>query len=200
MLKTIDARGLACPMPVVETKKALAEFGEGTLEVLVDNEVSRDNVIKFASSSGYLVDSQKKLSGYAVNINKQVEMPLNGMDRIFAQQSDTPLAFLIKDQYFGVGDEELGRILMRSFLFTLLESDEPIKTIIFMNAGVYLALNDSEVLDTLRGIEEKGTEILSCGTCLDFYQVKDQLAVGIITNMYTAVEQLIRQGVRTVTI
>jgi selenium metabolism protein YedF len=200
MQKVIDARGLSCPMPVVATKKALDTFREGELEILVDNEVARDNVIRYANSSGYKANSEIKSAGYAVNITKKMNVTNNGGQGLFAKNQEKPLVFLIKSKYFGDGDPELGRILMRSFLFTLQESDDPIKAVIFMNSGVYLTLADSEVLGTLSNLEKSGTEILSCGTCLDFYGLKDQLAIGSITNMYTAIEQLSRQGVKTITI
>lgn len=200
MQKVVDARGLSCPMPVVATKKALEALKEGELEVLVDNEVARDNVIRYASTSGYKAKSERKSAGYAVSITKKMNVTTNGAQGLFAQNQKKPVVFLIKSKLFGDGDPELGRILMRSFLFTLQESDDTIKAIIFMNSAVHLTLADSEVLGTLSNLEKSGTEILSCGTCLDFYGVKNRLAIGSITNMYTAVDHLTRQGVKTITI
>ncbi|QRN86562.1 sulfurtransferase-like selenium metabolism protein YedF [Clostridia bacterium] len=200
MQKSIDARGMSCPMPVVATKKALEALQEGVLEVLVDNEVARDNVIRYANSSGYEAASQEKSAGYAVSITKKISATTSAAQGIFAQNQEKPLVFLIKSKDFGEGDPELGRVLMRSFLFTLQECDEPIKAIVFMNSAVYLTLDDSEVLGTISNLEKKGAEILSCGTCLDFYNVKERLAVGSITNMYSAVDHLLKQGVKTITI
>jgi selenium metabolism protein YedF len=100
------------------------------------------------------------------------------------------VTILITNRYFGQGEEELGQVLMRSFLYTLGEMNGRVKSIIFMNSGVFLTTEGSEVLEILQGLSQEGVQILSCGTCLDFYGIKDKLAVGEITNMYTAVEML----------
>lgn len=91
----------------------------------------------------------------------------------------------------GRGEEELGRILIRAFLHTLTEvSDRPDK-MIFFNAGVKLTVGGSEVLEDLHALKNKGVEILICGTCLDYFGLKDKIAVGQVSNMYTIAETML---------
>ncbi len=198
-MQTVDARGLACPGPVLETKKMLESMKEGELEVLVDNEVSRDNVLKLANSGGHRANAEKRAGGYAVTITKS-SMLTSGVEGIFSGSDNMPLVVLVKSGVFGSGDDDLGRILMRSFLYTLTELDKDIKAVILMNGGIFLALEGSEVLETLMTLQGRGTEVLVCGTCLDFFEKKNQLRVGSITNMYSSVDYLSMDGVKTIVI
>jgi selenium metabolism protein YedF len=94
----------------------------------------------------------------------------------------------------GTGDEELGFILMKAFLNTLWDvSPRPTK-IMFLNDGVRLTTEGSDVLDVLHLLENEGVEIFSCGTCLEFYEIKDKLQVGQVTNMYDTVDSLLSAG------
>lgn len=198
-MQTVDARGLSCPGPVLETKKVLESMKEGELEVLVDNDVSRDNVLKLAASAGHRTSVEKRAGGYAVTITKS-SMLTSGVEGIFSGSDNMPLVVLIKSGVFGTGDDELGRILMRSFLYTLTELDKDIKAVILMNSGIFLALEGSDVLEMLSSLQASGTEVLVCGTCLDFYGRKDQLRVGSVTNMYSSVDYLSMGGVKTIVI
>lgn len=101
---------------------------------------------------------------------------------------------MITGSLFGKGAEELGQVLMKSFMFTLTEIQAPVTTLVFINSGVYLTIEGSPVLEHLQNLEQQGCEILSCGTCLDYYNLKEKLAVGRVTNMYTAVEKLLDTG------
>lgn len=98
---------------------------------------------------------------------------------------------LIGDDSLGVGDEELGKILMKCFLNTLFDGKPKPAKLIFINNGVKLSTESSQVLDALEALEEKGVKIFSCGTCLDYHGVRDKLKVGRITKMYDTVNSLL---------
>jgi selenium metabolism protein YedF len=180
----VDARGLPCPRPVVETKKALEGIDTGTITVLVDNAESRDNVKRFAQSQGCQVDISEKDDIYYLDIVK--------VERAESTTRTTgqTVALICTDR-FGSGDERLGEILMKAFLNTLWDIEPRPAKLIFMNSGVRLTTEGSEMLDTLKLLETDGVEIFSCGTCLEYYDIKDKLRVGQVTNMYATVESLI---------
>ena len=193
MSEIVDARGLNCPEPVILTKRAM-DIGEvERLVTIVDRTAALENVTKLARSQGYEVEVEDKEGDYYITMVRSRE--ISAQDA--GDQDD--VAILITNRYFGQGDEELGKILMRSFLYTLTELNGRVKNIIFMNSGVFLTTEGSEVLEILQSLSQEGVEILSCGTCLDFYGLKDKLAVGDVTNMYTATDILSRAG-RSITL
>lgn len=184
MERIVDARNLSCPQPVILTKKAMEE-DDGKLEIItiVNNNAALENVSKLASHQGYQYEVKEKDGDFYIHMRKEA---VNGEKT----EKKQDIAILVKSRLFGEGEEELGEILMKSFLYTLTEMKEDIRHIIFMNSGVFLTCEGSPVLEHLKALEAEGVEILSCGTCLDFYQLKDKLKVGSITNMYSAVEIL----------
>ncbi|MGI6469679.1 MAG: sulfurtransferase-like selenium metabolism protein YedF [Syntrophomonadaceae bacterium] len=177
----IDARGLNCPEPVILTKKGI-DLGEEHIEIVVDNLAARENVSKMGISQGYEVNVEEKGEEFHITLLKKAA------SRVAAEPSQE-VSILVKSDLFGNGDVELGQTLMKSFLYTLNET-AGVKYVVFMNRGVLLTIAGSPVLDHLEALEEKGVSVLSCGTCLDYYQVRDQLAVGAVTNMYSALEIL----------
>lgn len=181
---TVDARGLNCPQPVILTKRVMDKGETDRLVTIVDQTAALENVTKLARSQGYDVEVEDKEGDYYITMIRSEEITTEAAD---LQDNVT---ILITNRYFGQGEEELGQVLMRSFLYTLGEMNGQVKNIIFMNSGVFLTTEGSEVLEILQGLSQEGVQILSCGTCLDFYGLKDKLAVGEITNMYTAVEML----------
>lgn len=178
---TIDARGLNCPEPVILTKKVVDQ-GEEHIIVMVDNLAARENVSKLGASQGYDVTVAEQSEAFHLTLHKKSPAPS-------AAAPVGEISILVKSDLFGEGDPELGQVLMKSFLYTLNETPS-ISHVIFMNRGVYLTSSASPVLGQLQALEELGVLILSCGTCLDYYHLKDQLAVGTVTNMYTAMEIL----------
>ena len=176
----IDARGLSCPQPVILTKKAL-EAGDSVTTV-VDNQAALENVSRLAQSLGYNVEVEQQGKDYHIHIEKTGTSP----DQVEYNQG----VILINGQYFGRGDNDLGKILMKSFLYTLTQMKGAVTTIIFINGGVFLTAQGSEVLDHLLELEQSGMEILSCGTCLDFYNLKNRLMVGQVSNMYSILERV----------
>ncbi len=194
----VDARGQACPKPVIMTKKELDNLKEGAITTIVDNEVARDNVSKLANSLGYeyTVDEISDKEFHVHIIKGEVsdeEVNMHKSDKF----KDLTIAFA--SNIMGNGSEELGKILIKSFVYTLTEATPFPSTLIFYNSGVYLTCEGSEVLEDLKTLEKEGVEIISCGTCLDFFDMKDKIQVGEISNMYTIYEKL-RNPANTVTI
>ena len=185
-MKEIDCRGMACPQPVITTKKAMEESEHKEFILIVDNPSARDNVERFAQSQGAVVDVQKKGNDFFLHIQKKDAFELAG-----SVQKAEKVVVYINSNLLGVGEEALGAILMRSFLKTLLNLKPIPSKLIFINSGVRLTAEGSEILDSLKGLSEKGVGILSCGTCLDFYGLKEKLKVGIISNMYDIAQSLL---------
>ncbi|NPV42576.1 MAG: sulfurtransferase-like selenium metabolism protein YedF [Firmicutes bacterium] len=186
MEKQVDARGLACPQPVVITKKALEEIEKGKVVVIVDSEVARDNLVKLAKSLDCSVNVEESNGDYHINILKGEAVGLSKM----VQETNRDFIILVTSQYMGKGSDELGGILMKGFFYALSESYNLPQAVIFMNSGVKLTVEGTEVLESLSVLESKGVEILSCGTCLDYFNLKDKLVKGGVTNMYNIVERL----------
>ncbi|WP_409228429.1 sulfurtransferase-like selenium metabolism protein YedF [Gudongella sp. SC589] len=200
MIREIDAKGLACPKPVILTKKELDSMEGGSVRTVVDNVTARENLSKLAGSMG-LEFSVEELGGtvFAVTILKSGEKEEERDEDIIIQKPDGGMVLVIQSDQMGKGDEELGKLLMKSFIYTVNETKPHPKAILFYNGGVKLTVKDSPVLDDLQDLLDAGVEIISCGTCLDFYNLKDSLAVGDISNMYTIYEKM-QSGTNTITI
>lgn len=186
MSKRVDARGLACPKPVIETKKALEGLTEGSIITIVDNKIAMQNVSKLAKSLNFDLDVTEKEEDYYISIYKGE----GNEDNICEVCEERDLVILFGKDTLGEGSDELGKILMKGYVYTVTEYNPYPKALLFMNSGVKLTVEGSEVLDYLKQLENEGVEILSCGTCLDYFDMKDQLAVGNISNMYTIVDTL----------
>lgn len=189
MTKIVDARGFDCPQPVINTKKALEEIEEGILTVIVDNVAARDNVRRFAESQGCTVKVGEKDGDYHLEIAKGVSCEIESRPR--EAKGNDNIVIYINSNVMGVGDEELGKILMEAFLKTMIIADPHPRKLIFVNSGVKLAIEGSDVVGHVKEMEKKGVEVLSCGTCLNFYGLKEKLQVGVISNMYDIIESLI---------
>jgi len=192
MSKIVDARGLACPQPVILTRKALQENDQVT--TIVDNETSQHNVTRMAEKGGHKVETENKDDGIYLNISKksipQTEKapePKNTFD-------SGSLVLVISNQFMGHGDDELGHILMRGFCHTLTEAEVLPDTIIFFNTGVKLVVEGSPVLEDLQALQAQGVDILACGTCLGHFNLTEKLAVGEVSNMYTIAETMLGAG------
>lgn len=192
MIKTIDARGLACPQPVLLTRKGLAE--NNRVLTIVDNEIAQQNVTRMAEKAGCQVQVEKREDGIYLNLTKtdstQAESPASCANAAVSG----PLVLTIPSEYMGRGDEELGNILIRAFFHTLGETQPSPEIIVFFNSGVKLTIEGSPVLEDLRALSDKGIQILVCGTCLNHYEIKDKVAVGEVSNMYSIAEVLLQAG------
>lgn len=191
----VDARGKACPQPVIMTKKALDSMESGKVITLVDNEISRDNVAKLAKSMNLKFFVQQKDEGFEISIEKDStgKVP-NNITEDAGKESLNPSAkedyvILVSKNILGTGSEELGKLLLKNYINTLKESSHLPSSMLFLNSGVFLTTEGSESLQTLKELEEKGVEILSCGTCLDYYHLKEKLKVGQVTNMFEIMEK-----------
>lgn len=185
----IDCRDLACPEPVINTKKALDALPDDSiLEVLVNAKSSVENVERFAKNSGYSVSFENEGADTKITIVKGFACTVNSSEE--GSQYLNKVLFLKDDK---VGEGELGSMLVVGFLKSILELPKLPKAIIFVNKAVLLttADEDSDILKILKEIEKKGVEIFSCGVCLDFYKVSDKLKVGMIGNAYGTVDTLL---------
>lgn len=184
MSREIDARGLACPAPVMKTRDAL-KGGAGEIQVLVDNPTARDNVSRFASSQGLKVKVAEEGDCFRITITGAQEAAETrvGADAV-REEAERRTVVVLSQDIMGRGDEELGTILIKAFMNTLAESDTLPWRILLFNRGVILAAREAETVEALRNLEESGVEILVCGTCLDYFGLKEKLAVGTVSNMY----------------
>ena len=164
-MKQIDERGNACPIPVVHTKKALESMnGETKLVVLVDNEPAVQNVTRFAEGI------------------------------VCAPSAKDEIIIVVSSNEMGQGEKALGQTLIKAFLFAVTKQDKLPSKMLFYNSGAYLTCEGSDSLEDLKTLEAEGVEIYTCGTCLNFYELTEKLAVGSITNMYDIVEMMEKAG------
>jgi len=189
----VDCRGLACPQPVIQSKKAMAQADRVT--TIVDNETAVQNVSRMAEKEGYAVAVERKEDGIYLSLSKERVTGETMPAASGAKEGDQgPTVVLVAGDGIGRGDDELGAILIRSFLHTLNEVEPLPDTIVFLNAGVKLTVEGSPVLEDLATLAQKGVGILACGTCLGHFGLKDKLAVGEISNMYSIAETLLVAG------
>lgn len=192
----VNAVGDQCPIPVVKATKALGEFKEaGTLEVQVDNEIAIQNLTRLADSKG-LKSRSEKLGDNLFAITMEVNGPLTmgGEDLSCHVDSRGDFVVPIDTDAMGRGSDDLGRTLMKGFIYAVSQLETLPKTILFYNGGAKLTTEGSVSLEDLRSMEAQGVQILTCGTCLNFYGLADKLAVGSVTNMYVIVETLAKAG------
>ena len=194
MEKIIDCRGMACPLPVINAKKASEELQpEDLLTVLVDNEIAVQNLTRFAEHKGFRVSAQKKAEKeYAVvmGISATAEAPLAEEIACAVDTRRKGMLVVLSGNVMGSGDTKLGTSLMKAFVFALTKQDQLPDTILCYNTGAYLTCEGADTLEDLKLLESEGVTILTCGTCLDFYGLKEKLAVGSVTNMYDIVERM----------
>ncbi|MEI6207133.1 MAG: sulfurtransferase-like selenium metabolism protein YedF [Desulfuromonadales bacterium] len=183
-MDTIDCRNMPCPAPVISVKKALEHSGE--IRVLLDDGAPHENVTRFARNRGFTLQEEQSDNGWAVTITSGT--PDN--PTLPASPSGKPV-FLVSSDRLGDGPEELGRLLMKNFIHTLLEAGDLPARMLFLNSGVRLTTEGSDVLEALDKLAGMGVEILSCGLCLDFFGIKDKLRAGSTTNMLAIVETIL---------
>lgn len=196
---TVDAVGQQCPIPVVKATRALNEMREpGILEVLVDNEIAVQNLQRMASGH-HLTARAEKLGEDRFAVTMEVTeaagaAPLEEPELTCAPDARGDFLVAVDTDVMGRGSEELGRTLMKGFLFAVSQLPVLPRTILFYNGGAHLTVEGSASLEDLKNMEAQGVEILTCGTCLSHYGLTDKLAVGGVTNMYTIVEKLAAAG------
>ena len=194
MEKIIDCKGMACPLPVVNAKKAAEAMNPGdVLTVLVDNEIAVQNLSRFAEHKGFGVSADKKdEKEYAVVMTVSGEAAESKEEEVACVMDSRRKGMLVvlSGNVMGNGDAKLGTSLMKAFVFALTKQDQLPDTILCYNSGAYLTCEGADTLEDLKLLESEGVTILTCGTCLDFYGLKEKLAVGGVTNMYDIVERM----------
>lgn len=184
-MNVIDCRGMTCPQPVLETKKALEEGFQQEMLIIVDNAAARENVSRFARNARCKVEAEEKEGCCYLTITRpageagQTPAETAG-SRCDCEASD--IVYFITTNTLGQGSPDLGEVLMKSLMVTLAEQKPP-RALCLLNTGVFLALEDSPVIGQLKKLSGR-IEILVCGTCLDYYKVKEKMAVGVVSNMY----------------
>lgn len=199
----VNAMGDACPIPVVKTKNAIKGMKEpGEVEIFVDNEIAVQNLTKMANQKGYDVKSEKleeqkysvvmTIKEITVETEEEVQKKEEENCQVDSRKKNTVV--VISSSKMGEGNEELGGVLIKGFVYALTQQDELPGTMLFYNGGAKLTCEDSEVLEDLKSLEALGVEILTCGTCLNYYGLTEKLAVGSVTNMYVIAEKMTQAG------
>ena len=182
MNKKLNCMGMACPLPVVEAKKAIDEMEDGLLEIEVDNETCVQNLRRLAAKYDFTVASES-ISDKEFLVKMEVKK-----DHVLKGKQEDSCTVVFSSDKMGEGDEELGKNLMKSFVFALSNVDPLPTAMVFYNRGAFLTSEDSPVLADLKNLEKAGVKIMTCGLCADFYKIKEKLGVGVISNMYEIVE------------
>ncbi len=188
-MKIVDCRNMTCPLPVVTVKRALDDAAGESVRVLLDDGAPRENVARFAASRGFQVEETREGAGYAMLISG-----VPGQTPSLQQEKRGGSVFLVASDSLGEGSEDLGRLLMKNFIITLLEVTETPDRMLFLNRGIFLTTEGSEVIEALEKLANRGVEILSCGVCLDFFNRREKLCAGSVTNMFTIAESMLRAG------
>jgi len=186
-MKKVDARGLDCPKPVIETIKVM-DGGAAEIIVIVDNDTASKNVSLLAKKRGYAFAEEKREDGIYINLKTDGEK--TGEKKASNKKETGEWVLLMASEHMGTGSDELGKILIKGYFYALTETKPLPKAVLFLNGGIRLALKGSAVIKELTILQEKGVEMLVCGTCLDYFGEKDNLELGIVSNMYDIVEKM----------
>lgn len=184
----IDALGKACPLPVIETKKALREHE--VVQTLVDNEIATQNLRKMAEQLGYIYQMDQDAPNHYIVVISKGNADLTDETLQVSEPAATVDDYIVvvDTNIMGRGSDELGKNLLKGFIYSLTEQDVLPEKVIFYNGGVHSVVADSDSLEDLKGLSEQGVEIYACGACLNFYELT--AAVGEVTNMYRIVEMM----------
>lgn len=189
----VNAIGDNCPMPVVKAKKAIDGLTESALvEISVDNEIAVQNVTKMINQKNLESTCEKVGENHyiiKVKCGKISEKDLTD-EVVCTVEKEEKVVVVLSSDKMGEGDEELGKVLIKGFIYAITQLDKYPKAVLLYNGGVKLSSEGSDSIEDLKVLEEHGVEILSCGTCLNFYNLQDKLQVGKVTNMYSIVEEL----------
>lgn len=193
--KIIDARGQLCPKPIILTKKAINDPNiPNEFFLLIDNETSKENVERFLKDNGILHQTYQKENYFQISVSKTGEKADSSSEAYCSISTTKKLTadhiMAITNDKMGSGSDELGKILIQGFMNTIKEVSPLPQKIIFYNNGVKLTLKDSPVIDSLKELEKLGVMIQICGTCVDYYKVKDKIGCGKISNMYDITDSL----------
>jgi len=188
-MKQLDCRNWTCPQPVVEVRKALLAAPDEPLQVLVADETARQNVGRMASSLGFAVQATPSGGGFQLELT-----PNGGGGAMPSSAAAGKSVVLVGGETMGEGSDDLGRVLLRNFLITLAEMETPPDAVYFVNGGVKLVVQGAETVEILERLACNGSDIAACGLCLEFFKLKEQLAVGRVTNMLDIAHTLMTAG------
>lgn len=197
----LDMRGKQCPIPVIETKHAMEAAGPGAeAKVLVDNEIAVQNLGKLAKRKGYRFEARKEGEReYSVqliwedgSVQQEEEAADSKECAVDARRRGTVV--VLSSETMGEGSTELGAILMKGFVYALAQQEVLPETVLLYNGGARLSCEGAETVEDLKSLEAQGVEILTCGTCLNYYGLTDNLAVGSVTNMYEIAQRMTQAG------
>lgn len=183
MSKFIDAKGKACPMPVIIAKKEI-DSGVKFFEIEVDNKIAVENLKRLANSQGFKTIIKEENGNFKVNFSNGCEECEEVLNKILGKKSLGNWSIFISRQTIGDGSKELGKSLMKMFIYTISEGEDLPKSILFMNGGVKVPTLNEQAVEHLKTLQDKGVELLVCGACLNFYGLEEKLGVGKISNMY----------------
>ena len=193
-MKLLDGFGKACPLPLMMCKKEISA-GARELAVQVDNDIAVKNILRLGKKTGLGTQVDVIEGGWLITLSENIETDGDANEQAMATKTPSTssncgpagcgYAVFVGKDHVGEGDPQLGYNLVKMAIYVLSESDEVPSAVLFMNTGVKLVCGEeAQIIDSLKALEEKGTEVLVCGTCLDFYGLKNDLKVGEISNMY----------------
>ena len=183
MKKVIDAKGKACPMPVIMAKKEI-DTGVKFFDIEVDNKIAVENLKKLANSQGFTTTIEENDGNFRVNFSNGCEECEEVLAKVEGKKPLGNWSIFVNKEIIGTGNEELGQSLMKMFIYTISEGEDLPKSILFMNGGVKVPSLNEQGIEHLKVLQDKGVELLVCGACLNFYGLEDKLEVGKISNMY----------------
>ena len=198
MKKFIDAKGKACPMPVIMAKKEI-DAGVKFFEIEVDNKIAVENLKKLANSQGFTTTIEENNGNFKVNFSNGCEECEEVLAKVEGKKPLGNWSIFVNKEIIGTGNEELGQSLMKMFLYTISEGEDLPKSILFMNGGVKVPTLNEQAVEHLKVLQDKGVELLVCGACLNFYGLEEKLGVGKISNMYD-ITNAMKEAYKVITI
>ncbi|HKL25816.1 MAG TPA: sulfurtransferase-like selenium metabolism protein YedF [Desulfuromonadales bacterium] len=189
-METLDCRGQQCPQPVVQARRFMLAQPGSAFQILVDDAASRDNLRRLGENQGYTTEVTAQENDFLIALTPGDAQPVPSAK----EPAAGPTVILVGSDQMGNGDPKLGQILMKNFIFTLVEGDSLPDLMLFVNTGIKLTVGGSDVLEPLEQLAEQGVEIASCGLCLEYFELKESLAVGRISNMLETVNALNTAG------
>ena len=183
MKKFIDAKGKNCPMPVIMAKKEI-DAGVKFFEIEVDNKIAVENLKKLANSQGFTTTIEENNGNFKVNFSNGCEECEEVLAKVEGKKPLGNWTIFVNKEIIGAGNDELGKSLMKMFIYTISEGEDLPKSILFMNGGVKVPTLNEQAIEHLKVLEDKGIELLVCGACLNFYGLEEKLEVGKISNLY----------------
>jgi selenium metabolism protein YedF len=191
---TVDARGEVCPKPLVLTRRQLKDTPVGgSFIILIDNDTSKENVERFLSDNRIGFATSRVENAYSIQVTRtQEDLPRPEAEDYCRPASTPRQAYCFTSDQMGTGPADLGQILIQACINTIKEVEPPPSALVFYNSGVTLTIDGSPTLSSLQDLEKAGVPILVCGTCANYFQIKDQVKVGVISNMYAILEALSR--------